>query len=85
MKLEMKKIEGKRIIKYVHEHKDCDNVHHLILEDGSEIVFSHEDSEGDVYYNEVKKCPYQFEEHDKNGEPTGTNYCIERYFLKENK
>ena len=25
-------------------------------------------------------CDYQFEEHDKNGEFTGKNYCIARYF-----
>ena len=28
-------------------------------------------------------CDYQFEEHDKNGEFTGKNYCIARYFNLE--
>lgn len=30
-------------------------------------------------------CPYQFEEHDKNGKPTGKSYCIERHFIKDEK
>ena len=28
-------------------------------------------------------CDYKFEEHNAKGQPTGVNYCIERYFIKE--
>ena len=30
-------------------------------------------------------CDYQFEEHDKNGEFNGKNYCIARYFNLEDE
>ncbi len=47
---DVKNIIGKRIEKYFLFKEGCDNEHHIVLDDGSEIIFSHEESEGNLYH-----------------------------------
>ena len=47
-------IIGKKLMDYKYKHTGCDNRHVFTFEDGTQLEFFHEDSEGDVRVIPVK-------------------------------
>jgi hypothetical protein len=47
---EVENIIGRKLISYKHLHRGCMNTHILLFDTGSEIIFKHEDAEGDVKF-----------------------------------